>query len=114
MKQYDHAKILAHKMEVSFSEKQSREEALGILMTYGGKKIEPEPDRVRLAILKLSGSDMECLQETTKNAKQDYRDVLAWAESPNQNIAGSLPEGKKKERLRQADQEQFENWVNTD
>jgi hypothetical protein len=41
-----------------------------------------DSERVRLAILTLSGGDMERLRHFTQAAIKDFRDVLHWAENP--------------------------------
>jgi hypothetical protein len=54
-----------------------RAEALAILSTYGVGPDEPERTRVRLAIIRLGG-DLDRLRYFTDQAKQEYRDILAW------------------------------------
>ena len=55
----------------------------------------PEPERVRLAILALSGPDVEQVRRYVRDANGDYRDVLYWAEEPEDARTGT-----RKERLR--------------
>ncbi len=57
-------------------------EVLAILNEYGTERWHHEPDRVRLAALKIAAGRLEELRIQTKLAKTDYRDVLASAESP--------------------------------
>ncbi len=111
MKNYNEKEILSQKLTAMFPDKKTKDQAIAILAGYGTEPSEPEPDRVRLAILKLAGADMDCLQETTIGAKRDYRDVLAWAEYPNQTIARALPDGHRKEKLIQIDLKQYEDWL---
>jgi hypothetical protein len=66
---------------------------------------------VRLAIVKLAGTDLESLRRYTLMAKQDYRDVLAWAEYPLQSKAGVIKAGPDKDRLIRKDREQYEQWL---
>jgi hypothetical protein len=54
-----------------------RAEALAILSAYGVGPDEPERTRVRLAIIRLGG-DLDRLRYFTDQAKQEYRDILAW------------------------------------
>ncbi len=62
---------------------EERAEALAILCAYGAGPDEPERTRVRLAIVRLSDGSLSRLQYFTDQAKQEYRDVLAWdAEIP--------------------------------
>ena len=51
-----------------------------ILNTYGTESHEGERERVQLAILKLSEGNLKTLLEYTCKAKQDYRDIVYWAE----------------------------------
>ncbi|HME88743.1 MAG TPA: hypothetical protein VKE30_05980 [Chthoniobacterales bacterium] len=69
---------------------------LELLDTYGVESSERERERVQLAILKLSEGDEEKLREFTAVAKRDYRDVLFWADNPQE--AKLTPE--KRERLK--------------
>jgi hypothetical protein len=41
--------------------------------------------RVQLAILALSGGDLEHLRDMVRAAQLDYRDVLYWAEYPEES-----------------------------
>ncbi|HXJ78585.1 MAG TPA: ABC transporter substrate binding protein [Candidatus Methylomirabilis sp.] len=53
---------------------------LQILDQYGQERHEGERERVQLAILALSQGDLDELRTLVACAKQDYRDVLYWAE----------------------------------
>jgi hypothetical protein len=55
---------------------------LSILDEYGMESHEQERDRVQMAILRLSAGDEGKLLHNVAAAKQDYRDVLMWAEEP--------------------------------
>ena len=57
-------------------------DVMAILDLYGVKSYERERERVQLAILKLSEGDARKLLHYLDVAKQDYRDVLYWAEYP--------------------------------
>lgn len=67
---------------------------LVLLDSYGVESYERE--RVQLAILKLSDGDEKKLREFVAVAKRDYRDMLFWADNPED--AKLTPE--KRERLR--------------
>jgi len=73
-----------------------------LLLEYGQAPHEREVERVRRAILSLSGSDEAKLRYFLAVAKQDYRDVLFWADNPEQAIVDT-PDKKRKmaEALRQ-------------
>ena len=63
------------------------------------------------AILKLSGNDVEQVRRNTQFAKEDFRDVLVWAEYPRQGKRGSMPDGLKKQKLIEADRKAYEAWL---
>ncbi len=111
MNDYDEKELLFQKLATLFPNPQENDQAGNILSDYGTEASELEPDRVRLAILKLAGADIACLKETTTSAKRDHRDVLAWAEYPNQTIARSLPDGPRKKKMIQMDLEQYKAWL---
>lgn len=85
---------------------------MSILDQYGVDSYERERERVQIAILKLSEGDMKELEEGVKAAKQDYRDVLAWAEFPLEMKAeaGTLDAQKTKE-IREKDRKQYLEWL---
>jgi hypothetical protein len=53
---------------------------MSVLDAYGTETYERERERVQIAILKLSQGDADKLLHNVQAAKQDYRDVLYWAE----------------------------------
>ena len=77
--------------------KSSRARVLELLDIYGVESYERERERVQLAILKLSGGSEEKLREFVAVAKRDYRDVLFWAENPDE---ARLDTPEKRERVR--------------
>jgi hypothetical protein len=58
------------------------EEALALLATYGIDPAHREVDRVRRAVVHLSGGDLARLRHNIAVARTDYRDVLFWADNP--------------------------------
>lgn len=88
---------------------QNQRQVLAKLDSYDG----PEPDRVRLAVLKLSQeAGYDSPDVYLEIAKTDYRDVLAWAEYPRQakrNWSSLSP--RKKQTIRLADRAQYERWL---
>jgi len=70
---------------------------LELLDGYGIESYERERERVQLAILKLSEGNEEKLREFVAVAKRDYRDVLFWAEYPEE---ARLDTPEKRERVR--------------
>ena len=87
------------------------ERVRGILARYGSGPGEREPDRVRIAVLKLSGGDLERLEHFAELAATDYRDVLAFAEYPAyfDKWLGPDDEAERRE-LVDADWRQYKDW----
>ena len=108
----DHATWLQRKLLVLFPESGRRAEAQRLLERYGGAPHERQPERVRLAVLKLSGPDLEQLRANITSAKADYRDVLAWAEYPHQSRAPSwrLPAAERRELIAR-DRAEYLAWL---
>ena len=73
------------------------ENVIQLLDEYGVEPYERERERVQLAILKLSEGNEEKLGEFVAVAKRDYRDVLFWAEYPEES---RLDTPEKRERVR--------------
>jgi hypothetical protein len=89
-------------------------EVLQILDRFGVDPHETEQARVQLAILKLSGGDKGELSRQVAAAKSDFRDLLAYAEYPEQMASGGLAFPANLKRLRQIeeqDREQYLNWL---
>jgi len=82
--QTDHDKILERKLTSNYPDETLRSDVIHILEKYGRDSSAKEVARVRLAILKLAGTDIEKISEYTQAARMDYRDVLARAEYPAQ------------------------------
>ena len=70
---------------------------LELLDSYGVEPYEGERERVQLAILKLSAGSEEKVREYVAVAKRDYRDVLFWAEYPEES---RLDTPEKHQRVR--------------
>ena len=70
---------------------------LELLDNFGVEPYEREREGVQLAILKLSEGNEEKLREFVAVAKRDYRDVLFWAEYPEE---ARLDTPEKRERVR--------------
>lgn len=108
----EYQKILNRKLEKLFPDNREKSKAVDLLETYGIEKHELEPFRVRLAILKLCDGDLEAIAKTVKYARQDYRDILSWAEYPRQSKKWSMHNGPEKENLVKKDREEYEQWLN--
>jgi hypothetical protein len=88
------------------------------LATYGREDYEREADRVRLAILKVGEGTVEQVLTLVSTAKQDFRDVLMWAEYPEQGRADwsrrmELTQAEKDRlaEIRLRDRQQYEKWL---
>ena len=68
-----------------------------LLDDYGMEPDERERERVQLDILKLSDGNEEKVREYVAVAKRDYRDVLFWAEYPEES---RLDTPEKRQRVR--------------
>ena len=87
-----------------------------ILDKYSGNNPANKPFRVWIAILKLSGSDLEKLEHYTGIAVTDFRDVLAWAEYPHQMSTESWKMDKyspEYQALLKKDREQYDAWIDS-
>ena len=76
----------------------SRRHALALLDSYGVEAHERERERVQLAILKLCGGSEGQLRVYLHVAKRDYRDVLFWAECPEE---ATLDTPEKRREMRE-------------
>ena len=70
-----------------------------ILRRYGTEPHEREVDRVRAACVKLAEGDEAKLEYFVSVAKKDYRDVLFWADNPQE---AKLDTPEKRRRVREA------------
>ncbi len=91
------------------------QEILDFLNEYGTRSWETGQERVHLAILKLSEGDQVALPKLVKMTKTDYRDVLAYAEYPEEMKISpikmrEMPEKDAKE-IRERDNQQYKKWL---
>jgi hypothetical protein len=90
-------------------------EILRILDRYGEEANERARTRVQLAIIKLSEGKRKALDRWVERAKRDYRDVVAYAEYPEEMRTGyaMLKELSKEEvkALRRRDRKQYLMWL---
>lgn len=104
-------KALANKLAVMFPDPEKRAQVERELQRYGVESYEREHERVRLAVLKLAGANVDEVRRFVDAACGDYRDVLAWAEYPE---AMSLPPGKADAEVHRRDRAQYEAWLSCD
>jgi hypothetical protein len=90
-------------------------EIMNILDEYGVESSERGRARVHLAILKLSEGQRDRLEEIVGMAKRDYRDVLAYAEYPEEMRIGfvgmSQLSPEEAQAIRQRDRKQYLEWL---
>ncbi len=105
-----HARLIK-KIRRIFPERSS-ETIFTALRSYGVEPHEREPYRVYLAILKLSEEDhLSDVSFYLKVAKQDHRDVLAWAEYPNQTKLGPNADSEERAESVRKDKAQYRAWL---
>ena len=70
--------------------------------------------RTQLAVLKLSEGDLEEMQRLLEVAKADWRDVLAWADYPEEmkNDTWKM-DAEEVKKIRERDRRQYLNWLNS-
>jgi uncharacterized protein YbaA (DUF1428 family) len=89
--------------------------ALAMLMEYGAGSRQREVWRVQLAVLKSAGGRLAQLQSALEQARQDYRDVLTWAEYPSYSrlsfaqVDALAPD--EKQAIFDADWRQYQDWL---
>jgi hypothetical protein len=86
---------------------------IAALNEYGRESWHREPARVRLAVLKLAQGNLKSLRAALKTAKEDFRDVLAYAEYPAyfQDVSPSDADPAKRRRAIDADWQQYRDWL---
>ena len=86
-----------------------------MLSEYGSEDWHPEIDRVRMAILKMAGGNIEELRMHVGVAKADFRDVLSVAEYPSYTKhwlhIDKLPPDEQQELI-DSDWQQYQAWLN--
>lgn len=103
--------LLERKLESMFPDDFTRRRVRKVLQDYGRGAGEREPDRVRLAILKLAGAELCAIEKYTGYARDDYRTILAWAEYPRQARQWVMPDADEKQKLVEADLSEYEAWL---
>jgi len=104
-------KLLERKLQSMFADDFIRRRVWKILQGYGRGAHEREPDRVRLAILKLAGAELRSVEKYTGYARDDYRTILAWAEYPRQAREWVMPDADAKRKMIEADRAEYEDWL---
>jgi hypothetical protein len=109
---------LSRKLAALWPNPTQRASVLAELQAYGREAHEREPERVWLAILRLSEGRSDRVAQFVDLAKRDYRDVLMWAESPAEGQALwtvnpdlSPEQRRRREELRRQDRQQYRDWL---
>ncbi len=109
--QYSREMVIKKSKEIFPHESTSK--ILQILDDYGAQSYEAERERVHIAILKLSDGELEKLHKYVKIAKEDYRDVLGYAEYPLEMRAETWRmDAQAAEEIRKKDRKQYLEWLN--
>lgn len=105
-------------VESTWADEGDRESVLAHLAQYGEEPYEREAKRVLLAVLKLSEGRSERIVDLIRAAKHDYRDVLMWAEYPEEATALwalrpalSPEEVERLDDVRRRDKARYQAWV---
>ena len=109
--------LVLRKLYACFTDADLAGAALDLLDSYGVEAYQREPERVQLAILKLSDGDIEQLRRYVEIAQQDYRDVLAWAEYPEQMRTSASQYNSPATVIRaieDRDRQQYLQWLQAD
>ena len=102
------------KLHRQFSTTESRAAVIASLARIDAET-ENGRARVRLAVLKLSDGDPQKVERFVESAVRDFRDVLAWAESPNvmSLSPGVSTASSEYQTAMAADTEQYEMWLSS-
>jgi uncharacterized protein YbaA (DUF1428 family) len=105
--------MMLAKVEQCFPAEQQIE-ALSILDLYGQASHEREIVRVQLAMVKAAEGQVAILRKCLAAAKSDYRDVLAWAEYPEEMKKDTwrMKDQKMVSEIRARDRKQYLDWLN--
>lgn len=104
---------LERKLSELFPNEGLRDAARSALRRYGRESWHKEGDRVRLAILKLAGTDLTAINKRVDEANVDYRDSLAAAEYPAYSLLspGIDPLDPAAQRAIESDRRQYLEWL---
>lgn len=106
--------LVMRKLKETFADVGARTAAVATLEAYVAKSKRNEPERILLAILKLSEGDLSRLSQAAESALIDYRDVLAWAEYPREMLLDGHEEPAVLDAARARDRDQYLRWLGDD
>jgi hypothetical protein len=98
--------ILHRKLKTLFTDSTARSEVAEILSGVGNA-------RLQLAVLKLTDKNptIKNIAETARYAKEDYRDILTWAENPRQMKHPAFGDSAKNQKQIEADLQEYNDWL---
>jgi hypothetical protein len=105
----DYGELWPRVVMARFPNAEDREAVLVLFSEYSG----PEPDRVKLGVLKAGGCDLEKVRSLLALARDDWRDLLCAAEYPFSSRRWGLKDKapEEYEALLAKEQEQYEQWL---
>ncbi len=105
--------LLGHKVRMVFASSEATE-VIEILEALDFGLSSDEMNRVRLGIVKLCSEEgRERLEVFCAGAKRDYRDILFWAESPNEAklTVAQRTEPLRVRAARKRDRQEYQAWL---
>jgi hypothetical protein len=103
--------IVLKKLSECFPNPAAASKALAILDTYGTESWHREVNRVHLALLKVSGGNLEDLRLHVRAAQSDYRDTLVAAEFAQEWQAPPEASPTELAAIRKRDRDEYEAWL---
>jgi hypothetical protein len=105
----DYGGLWPRVVEARFRNAQERETVLAMLASYSG----PEPDRIKLGVLKAADCNIEKIRSLLALAEADWRDLLCEAEYPLSSRKWGLKDKapEKYDALLAKEQDQYEQWL---
>jgi hypothetical protein len=99
------------KLHEWFCDVNARRDAHASLRAYVVDCSDLDSERIALAILKFSEGDLDRLSSAIKATRSDWRDVLAWAEYPEQLALGPRADPQAVQAARARDRAQYLRWL---
>jgi hypothetical protein len=98
--------LLSRKIDSCFGSPTDQADAQAIL-----SRIPNSSERVGLAVLKLAGGSIERLRHFVDAAVADFRDVIAWAESPRESDLSPSCDQAARARAQAEDKNSYQAWL---
>jgi hypothetical protein len=107
--QRNYGELWPRVVEVAFRNAEERQAVLALFAAYSG----PEPDRVKLGVLKAANCQLERVKVLLSLAQSDWRELLCEAEYPLSSrrwgLIDKAPE--KYDALLAKEQARYEQWL---